>query len=236
MTTYESYDVDLVVIVPSRGRPDNIVEFRDAWNAATEGTAGCSAVTSIFVVVVDDDDPAFDDYLAIPEIYTLHGPRVRLGPTLNRAAQHFAIRSYAVGFMGDDHRTITRGWDTAWLTELRRLGTGLVYGNDLIQGPNLPTAVGMTSDIVRALGYMVPPNLIHMYLDNFWKDLGNAVGRLTYLPDVVIEHKHPIAGKAEWDEQYKEANALMIRDRMAYDLYKDRYFARDLAKVREIMQ
>ena len=94
------------------------------------------------------------------------------------------------------------GWALRFLDELDRLGTGMVYGNDLIQGENLPTAIAMTSDIVTALGYMVPGGLVHLEIDTAWKLLGQAIGRITYLPDVVIEHCHPIAHKAEWDEGY----------------------------------
>ena len=94
-----------------------------------------------------------------------------------------------------------------FINHLDELETGLVYGNDLLQGEHLATAVGMTGNIVKALGGMTPPNMINLYLDNFWMKLGNDLGALRYLPNVVIEHLHPIAGKAEWDEGYRAVNA-----------------------------
>jgi len=65
----------------------------------------------------------------------------------------------------------------------------------------------MTGNIVKALDGMVPPGLIHLYLDNFWMQLGKDLGAMTYLGHVVIEHLHPIVGKAKWDEVYKAVNA-----------------------------
>jgi hypothetical protein len=114
---------------------------------------------------------------------------------------------FAVGFMGDDHRPRTVGWDTAYLAALRNLGgAGIVYGDDLLQGKKLPTQCAMTSNLIRAMGWMAPPVLRHMYVDNAWKAIGDSLGILWYMSEVIVEHMHPIAGKAEWDEGHKRVN------------------------------
>jgi hypothetical protein len=61
----------------------------------------------------------------------------------------------------------------------------------------------------------------HLYLDNFWKALGEDLGNLAYLPQVIIEHLHPVAGKAEWDEGYRAVNAQEVYsfDRLMFDNY-----------------
>jgi hypothetical protein len=91
----------------------------------------------------------------------------------------------------------------------------------------------MTSDIVRALGYMAPPALTHLFVDDFWRDLGRAADCLRYLPEVVVEHLHPIAGKAEWDEGHKRVNAasMYAADRVAYTRYRATQFRADVVKV-----
>jgi hypothetical protein len=68
---------------------------------------------------------------------------------------------------------------------------------------------------------MVPPDMIHLYLDNFWMKLGNDLGKLRYISEVVLEHLHPMAGKAEWDEGYREVNAIEVysADFKAFDNY-----------------
>jgi hypothetical protein len=135
------------------------------------------------------------------------GPRLRLGPTLHKASAGFASRYPMLGFMGDDHRPRTPGWDAAYVEALTEMGTGIVYGDDLLQGERIPTQVAMTSDIVEAMGGMAPGGLVHMYLDDLWKAVGERLGCLRYLPDVVVEHLHPAAGKARWDDRYAEVNA-----------------------------
>lgn len=198
---------DLLMIVPSRGRPENIAELAGSWAETATGRTQ-------LLVAADDDDPLLGGYRAEVVVAGsrircefVHGPRQRLGPTLNRLAVERVGDYFAIGFMGDDHRPRTPGWDEAMVATLREMGTGVVYGNDLVQREALPTAVVMTSDIIRTLGYMVPPGLVHLFMDNFWLGLGQALGRLRYLDDVVIEHCHPLAKTAEWDAGYRECNS-----------------------------
>jgi hypothetical protein len=107
--------------------------------------------------------------------------------------------------MGDDHLPRTKNWDKAFIRALGQ-NTGIVYGDDLLQGANLPTAFGMTRDLVNELRGMTFPGCVHLFFDNFVKQLGLDLQYLKYLPDVIIEHLHPAAGKAEMDEGYARVN------------------------------
>jgi hypothetical protein len=217
----------LLVIVPSRGRPQNVCRLLRAWEA--------TGAVADFEVAVDDDDPTLERYLRLP-VHVTVGPRLGMVGTLNDRAVKAAEHHRCLGFAGDDHAPRTPGWDATITDELVGMGTGFVYGDDLIQGRLLPTAVCMTSDIVTALGYMVPPCLKHMYADNSWLDWGTAIDRIHYLADIIIEHMHPLVGKAVEDEGYRSVWPLMGSDREAYDLYKsDGRFASDVEKLRALL-
>jgi hypothetical protein len=54
---------------------------------------------------------------------------------------------------------------------------------------------------------MTFPGCFHLFFDNFVKQLGLDLECLRYLPDVIIEHLHPVAGKAEMDAGYERVNA-----------------------------
>jgi hypothetical protein len=140
---------------------------------------------------------------------------------LNRAASFLKDDYEYFAFMGDDHRPRTQGWDSMLIDALDELGTGLAYGDDLHQGEGLPTAVAMTADIVRELDGMVPPGMIHLYLDNFWLKLGKDLNAIKYLPEVVIEHCHPVWGTGKMDAGYQEVNAPEVysADRIAFESY-----------------
>jgi hypothetical protein len=195
---------ELLVVVPSRGRPHNLTRLLDGIASTMTGSADV-------LVAVDDDDPRKDDYLeAVQDVgfaWLEAGPRQGLGPTLNRHVAAYGPSYQAVGFMGDDHLPRTIAWDTLVLAALAELGTGWVYGDDKLQGAALPTAVFMTSCIPQALGWVTPPGLVHYYLDNAWLALGRRLGRIRYLPHVVIEHLHPVLRKAPMDATYREAQA-----------------------------
>lgn len=146
-------------------------------------------------------------------------------------------RPFAVASFGDDHRPRTSAWDSRYMEVLHELGTGIVYGDDKLQGAALPTQVAMTSDIVRTLGHMAPPDLHHLYIDNYWLDLGNTAGCIRYLPDVVVEHMHYSVGKSPADEGYHRVNSRESyeHDHAAYRAYvADGRLARDADLVRSL--
>lgn len=136
-----------------------------------------------------------------------------------------------IGFMGDDHRVRTPGWDYALA---KAAGPwGVAYGDDGIQHEALPTATVMSADIVRVLGKMGPPTLYHMYIDNYWEALGRGLGHLVYMPNILIEHLHPSAGLAEMDESYERTNApeQYERDSAAWELYRRGQLLDDIEQV-----
>lgn len=228
---------ELLVIVPSRGRPHAAAELAAAF-------AELSEADSRLVFVVDSDDPDMAGYGNVTQAHPPVGLLVNTGPRTMVAALNVAATALlasfpnaaAVAFMGDDHRPRTAGWDAAYLGALATLGTGIVYGDDLLQHENIPTQVAMTADIIRTLGHMAPPPLTHLFVDNYWKDLGAAAGCLRYLPNVVVEHLHPFAGKAEWDAGHRRVNtpSMYGRDQAAYSAYAAAHLADDIAKVRAL--
>jgi hypothetical protein len=128
----------------------------------------------------------------------------------------------------------SKGWDRRIAEALAT--PGIAYGNDLLMGADLPTAVFMSSVIPRALGWFALPTCNHLYIDNGWKTLGQRLGCLRYLPDVVIEHMHPLGGKAPWDATYDHGNGPNIEhDRLAYAEWAAGPIEADLARVRAVL-
>jgi len=155
---------------------------------------------------------------------------------LDLAAREMAELYWAVGFAGDDHLPQTIGWAARYLTVLRELGTGMVYGDDGYQGAKLSTEWAITSDVVRALGRMVPAPVEHMFCDNAVLELFMAAGAVRHLPEVRIEHMHPYAGKATTDDQYQRVNSReqMSRDRRTFRAWQVATLASQVATVRAL--
>lgn len=200
----------LAVIVPTRGRP-HVVE--DLYKSVVDTV---TVSTTRLYLVVDKDDPDLDGYSAEVRRVSgedgLAGVGVVQGGTMVSALNEAALAVIqdrlveAVGFLGDDHRPRTRGWDAAYLSALRGLGAGVVYGNDLLQYDFVPTQCAMSASIIRRLGWMAHPTLKHMYVDTLWRDMAKPVGKLRYLPDIIVEHMHYLNNKSPMDAGYERVN------------------------------
>ncbi len=221
--------MSLLVICPSRGRPDKALEAYQAFIKHK-----CNSDTEM-VFVLDEDDPTVSEY-SVPNI-VIPGGSNGMGSALNQGAAKFVDDYDILGFIGDDHRFRTACWDTHIAATLEREGGGIAYGNDLLQGINLPTQVFMSSIIVKTLGWMCLPGARHLYLDNTWKTLGEGLKRLYYLPEVIIEHLHPLVGKAEWDDNYRRVNepAVYEHDKIVYDSWREGPYVRDVERLMTVL-
>lgn len=229
---------DLLVIIPTRGRPHAIPEIMQAWDD--------TGATADVLFCVDKDDPELAGYKQQAKAFADDGrvrfaywARRRLCGTLNQAAVKNADSYRYLAFLGDDHRPrpADRPWDERF-RECLSGGPGIVYGNDLLQGEKMATAVAMTSDIVTTLDYFAPPALVHLCLDLVWIDWGKGMGRITYLDDVIIEHMHPAAQKAQMDAVYEDCNSpeRLSGDSAAYYDYRDNGgLEADLTKLRKLV-
>lgn len=214
------------IICPSRGRPENLMRL---WNT-------CDHARVRIHTYIDDDDPKRDEYrLVTPAIYgiMMYGERIRLVPAYNKLAQR-VVQVYPdcsiIAFFGDDHVPRTPDWETRIEQAMEPMG--VVYCNDLIMGEALPTAAFLDAEIVRRLGYLAPPGLIHMYGDNFWRLIGETTGKLRYLEDVVIEHMHPLR-TGSWDETTAQANApdVWANDTPVWETYLAEYWPTEKEKL-----
>ena len=215
----------LVIIIPTRGRPESIGRTVDAWHG-----------TDAFEVAgirwaLNESDPAFPSYLAEldklrlqgldwPSVGALPYPDMRMVPRLNRAATDLLEREPAIralGFQGDDHLPRTTGWAHDYLATLDEmtdtLGAGMVHSDDGAHGRKLCTEWAVTRSWVETLGRMVPALVSHLYCDDAVHDLAKAAGVYAYLgsggvgldgsPDGhTIEHMHPLHGKGQRDDTY----------------------------------
>lgn len=219
-----------LLIVPSRGRVDNCLRLLDAWDK--------TATRSDLVFAIDDDEVELYQPLAerivqeFDYVEVQSAPRMGMAGTLNFWAEKYADYYDYIAFMGDDHLPITVGWDKT-LCEAIGDKAGVAYANDLLQGENLPTSVVLSSSIVKTLGWMSPPTLKHLFMDNFWKAIGERLGNITYFPDVIIEHLHYTNGKAVHDERYQAVNTAEMHnhDQEAFTEYLAR-IDDDVARIK----
>lgn len=220
----------IAVLTPTRDRPQQLLDMLGAVISTAEH--------GIRVYVgIDDDDRSYDDlFIDTPVFYRVAGPRKQLGAWTNELAKIAVADGYDIlASFGDDHRPRTQGWDTRVREAFDGMGSGLVYTADGLQDERLPTAPFWSADVVRELGWYFPPAQAHLYADDFWLAFSNAIGRRTYLPDVLIEHLHPSSGKAEADAVNVENDSHYDADRAAFLQYMADGFAADVERVKAIL-
>ena len=129
-----------------------------------------------------------------------------VGP-LNYAAQKISKKYDYVFFLGDDHRPETFEWDKKIVREMKAKNKYLGYANDLLRKADLPTSIAVNSKFISIVGGFGPKSFTHLYVDNFWLEIGHKTDSIIYFPDVIVRHLHPVTGLADWDSQYRTLNS-----------------------------
>lgn len=225
----------ILVLCPTRNR------VRNAWDTMYSLDQTRSLDSTRVLFIVDDDDENLEEYQAEQDGKALPLRVVPAGlgmnGALNRVAVEMTEEASVIGFIGDDHRFRTKGWDHQFLGHAASHKASMMYGFDGARN-DIPTQVFLSSNIVRILGFMAPPPLHHLYMDDYWAQLGAATGVLRFFPEVLIEHMHAFYGKAEWDEGYKRVNDQSVynHDREALARWRhEGRFDEDVTKVLSLL-
>jgi len=227
--------VTLGILLPTRGRPSNLHRFIEA--------TVLTAVDWHLYLRLDYDDPAVTDYDEVLDgwsyykgrITVVHGKRVGFGASLNELAARAERDGVShVGILGDDVVPVDHGWDVA-LVEALGENLGVAYGDDGLRGKHardLPTHYVTQTEVYRRLGYLSPPTIRHLFLDNVARDVGRHLENFVFVP-VEIRHLHPWAeGEQIDDATYREGGrnkTIRNADRRAYIRWtRDREWRRRL--------
>ena len=188
-------EMSMLVLCPSRGRPDSAI----AVNKSFVETIDMDLDTHLYFVV-DSDDPTLDDYPRDTTI-SIEPQEKGMGPALNEGLRRFLGDYDMYGFIGDDHRFRTPGWN-AKILDANEHDPGIYFANDGVRR-DLPTQWFVDGPMVESLGWLALPNCKHFYLDDAWREIGCRLGVLRYMDDILIEHLHYSYGKSPMDATYE---------------------------------
>lgn len=213
------------LLCPTRNRPHNV---RRLIQTALDT---CSEVID-FVFYCDDDAPKSVPYdvRQLVFVQVVDGPRITLSDCWNKCWEKAAGDIYML--CGDDVQFRSRGWDIAVQQAIDQFPDRLayVYGDDGYHGGNLATHGFVHRNWTDVIGRFTAPYFSSDYPDTWLHDVAHAAGRLVYLPEVFIEHMHPVAHKAGWDDTYEEKAQRHQRDDPATT-----YYAKQDERLREVV-
>ena len=82
-------------------------------------------------------------------------------------------------------------------------------------------------DLIRAVGWVWPPFVVHLYGDDAWEDIGYALNVIRYLPEVVILALLKRDGEVEIDANHRrvwQGKSYMATDAQEFAAWKEREF------------
>lgn len=183
-------------LLTSMGRPDRIRQLVNSYTWGSE---------SRVVVVLYEKDPRAAEYIDAPwppgwKVETV--PMLGNGATYNEMLRRYPDEKH-YGFLADDQLLDTPGM----LRNLARHAGDwhIAYANDQHHGETIPTMPCIGGDLVRAVGYLSPPNIVHWGIDCAWHEIGRRLGALRYQSDLKYTHLNPVWGTAPDDKTYKLA-------------------------------
>jgi hypothetical protein len=217
---------DLMVMVPTRGRPEQLRRLLDSFAE----TATCADIA----VITDPDDDSYDGFDFGDAARAVLEPRAFLAGKLNKTAEAFADIYRTLMWVADDHVFITPGWDKIMLDCLAEMGgSGWVYPDDKRRS-DVPEIWMCSSDVVQALGWFANPALSHFYLDNSIGELGKRSGLIRWCPQAVIEHRHySVTRDVERDEVYRTTEEMFgTSDLAAFQQWRSDQMGNEVAVLR----
>jgi hypothetical protein len=197
-----------VWIFATRNRPENCKRFIGAWIKT-------KASTSVYVRI-DDDDSTLDELKSLPwpkEFKVVVGKREGLRAAMQELYLENPNEPW-YGLLADDLVPQTENWDI--LLAERAGNKNISYPNDLGGKPKLPTHPVVGGDLTRALGWFGFPVVQHLYVDTVYQYIGNQLGNLYRMNNVIVEHVHPFWNKTNSDKIYSENKQRAARDKEKY--------------------
>lgn len=218
-----------LVIVGSRNRPHNVERcFRHLKEVSH---------ISDFMLIINEDQRQL--YLDIEGVQTIVVP-ASYGNTSTAKANYIVEKRlyqdyFTLSGIDDDTIVTTDGWDLLLSLPLKAKGYGVSWGNDTIQNGRVPTKWTITTNIIDALGFVCPPGLIHLFIDDFLARIGQELNSAHYAPNVMMEHHHWLNKKAEMDETYMEtaARETWDHDERVFTEYMTGQFHDDIERVKK---
>lgn len=175
------------VLVPTRARKKLFARLIKSIGDTARGEVE-------ILVGADDDDPTDYEY-----------PCVRY-TGLGSSQKVYELAKLATGDMilmgATDEVFRTPGWDTKLWDRLSKFPDGLgvlfTQDGDTHRGSRRPV---ITRRWYEVAGFY-PRHFWHFYADTWVVTIAEAVGRVFFVPEVIIDHLHPKSGRGEQDEIY----------------------------------
>lgn len=209
MSSYDEYHERISILVPTRGRYD---QLQLMWQSALDTAVHPEHLE--LVIYVDEDDSNMviflDDGEPIVKTPTgghvswICGERITLSKMWNEC---YGLSTGDIVMHGNDDVIFrSERWDMEVREAFRRYPDRIacVHGRDGIHDGNMATLGFYHRYAVNALGYFVPPYFSSDYNDTWLSSVYDAIARRVFVPEIYTEHMHPAVGKGVMDQTHQD--------------------------------
>lgn len=222
----------LISCCSSRIRPDRIQEMLNSFIQ--------TRTFAELIVYIDEKDPRIEEYKEVikkfecPFIRFIIGEHKYMVGVVNYISTEVEPNADYYQNICDDHIYLKKGWDELMLKPLiENNDWGISFVLDEKDPSENPTAEIMSGKIVRALGYFYFPQFRQYGEELYIAQLG--IAGYFFIGRDLIEHKHPVFGKAERDANHdfvysREEAENRSKAQIAWEQSKD------IEKIKEAMK
>ena len=225
---------ELLIKIPTRGRPAPFFEALDAYYANLSGT-----VSYHFVISCDQDDLLMNSPEIIEKLRSYPHLSVYFGKSKSKVAacncdidKHPNFDILLLG--SDDMIPIVYGYDRVIVDAMRQFCPqydGMLHFNDGFKQAALITLPIMGRRYYQRFGYVYFPGYVSLFCDTEMTDVALFLNKVTYFDTVLIEHRHPDAGKRDRDELYIRNDSFYGVDSQLYNRRKHANFGLSLRDI-----
>jgi glycosyl transferase/beta-hydroxylase protein BlmF len=176
------------ILTPTRWRPQLAKRFADSVANTARGPYE-------MLFWVDDDDDTISDYEnalgGMPNVEIMVGHETSVSRAWNCLAEHARGELLMMG--NDDLVAVTPGWDRILNNASRKYftdGIYVLYCDDDFKHEDHCAFPVISRKWYETVGYFTPPYFRFGYNDTWLMDVAKMLGRLKYVPDAVVAHRH----------------------------------------------
>jgi len=208
-------------LLPTRRRLDKLTAFLESAQAMGQSTW--------ITIIVQGEELAelLPEYEKLPKRFPLVRVVASRSEGMAAKCQEVWQREHDcgqhndwIGILADDLICRTPNWDLELISPLN--GWNFTSCDDGWQAPNRVGGGGiaLSGDLVRALGYLAPPGLTHLYWDDVLETLGRDMGIWHPQMHVLLEHKHAALEAKPIDSTTRLLGTYWAADEKAYRIWR----------------
>ncbi len=212
---------EVAILIPARGRPDTIPLVSRSIRRTTSNA-------SIVFICTEGDNLVIDKVLNDPVAKLIIVPDYEYGDYAKKINAGYEQTNEPLLFLGATDLNFHPQWFENAKSKLNKkievVGTNDLGNPDVIKGRH-STHTLVTRNYVDHYGTIDEVGKVlcelywHEYVDNEFVETAKYRGKFAMAMNSVVEHMHPMFGKAEWDKQYRNYRR---RYAPSQDIYNDR--------------